>query len=466
MKLKNLIRNIDVVEVKGSKEIEITGISADSRTVSPGNLFIAKKGFAFDGTQFIQEAIRGGAAALVTDIFDPFLKIPQIICPLPQKLEALLAARYYGDPSRKLYVVGVTGTKGKTTTTYLIKHILDRLNTPSGLIGTIERIIGESRFSSTLTTHDAISNHKWLKEMLQKGCKGAVLEVSSHGLDQGRVDEIEFDVGVFTNLYSDHLDYHKTLEEYAAAKRKLFTNAKIGIFNADSPWEMGKGFTFGIEKGDLRAQKIAFTPNGTEFEIDGISFHSPLIGKFNVYNALAALAVGIQKGATLQTLSNILPHVGSIPARLEQIGNVFVDFAHTEEALEGALSTLKEIAKGKVIVVFGSGGNRDPGRRIGMAKAAEKWADVAIITNDNPRTEDPNEIARQIISGFKNPPLIELDRKKAIEMAIRMAGIEDLILIAGKGHEKEQIFAHKKVPFDDVEVVKEIQSKFPFVGDC
>ncbi len=456
MKLKTLIKDLDVV-VRGSKEIEITGISSDSRTVCPGNLFLAKRGVNFDGTQFIQEAVYAGAVAVGTDIYDPFLELVQLIHPDISKLEASLAARYYGMPSKDLFVVGVTGTKGKTTTSYLVKHLLDGLGKSCGLIGTVETVVGDHRFFSTMTTHDAISNQKLLKEMVLKGCKAVCLEVSSHGLEQGRVDAVDFDLAVFTNLYPDHLDYHKTMEEYAAAKKKLFERAKSSILNADSPYAdfMGKGLSFGIERGDLRAKEIVFSSTGTEFMLDGCRFSSPLIGKFNVYNMLGAISVGVHLGASLQEISDILSRFVSVPARLERIGNVFVDFAHTKEALENVLQTLKEIAEGKVFVVFGCGGNRDPLRRSGMAKAAEKWADVSIVTSDNPRFEDPNDIAKEIVASFKSEPLVELDRKKAIELALKMAGPKDLVLIAGKGHEKVQICGSLHLPFDDVEVVKE-----------
>ncbi|PIS02414.1 MAG: UDP-N-acetylmuramoyl-L-alanyl-D-glutamate--2,6-diaminopimelate ligase [Chlamydiae bacterium CG10_big_fil_rev_8_21_14_0_10_42_34] len=457
MKLKSLTKGLDVV-VKGSKEVEITGVSADSRTVAPGNLFIAKKGAAHDGNQFISQAINAGACAIATDIYDPFLEVPQIIHSNTNLIEAKLASRYYGQPSKDLFVVGVTGSKGKTTTTYLIKHLLDALNKRSGLIGTIETIFAEHRFFSSMTTHDAITNQKWLKEMLNKGCKAAVLEVSSHGLAQGRVDEIDFDLGVFMNLYPDHLDFHKSIEEYAAAKRKLFEKAHHNILNADSPWAefMGKGLTFGIEKGDLRAQKIVLSAEGSRFEVDGCEFSTPLIGKFNVYNAMAAIAVGVQVGASLHEIQHIMSHFDAVPGRMERIGNVFVDFAHTGEALENVLQTLKEIAKGRVIVVFGCGGQRDPGRRVSMAKAAQKWADISIITSDNPRKEDPNEIARQIVAEFQNKPHVELDRKKAIAIAIAMAGKDDMVVVAGRGHEKVQILAQQTVAFDDAETVKNI----------
>jgi UDP-N-acetylmuramoyl-L-alanyl-D-glutamate--2,6-diaminopimelate ligase len=398
-----------------------------------------------------------GATVIATDLYDPFLSLPQIIHPNIAEIEAKLAARYYGKPADDLLVVGVTGTKGKTTSSYLAKHLLDHLGKPSGLIGTIETILGSHRFFSTHTTHDVITNQKWLKEMVLKGCKAAVLEVSSHGLDQGRVAEIDFDVGIFTNLYPDHLDYHPTLEAYADAKKKLFDQARHAILNADSSWaaHMGRGDTFGIEKGELRAEEIALSQNGTAFTVRGVRFASPLIGRFNIYNALGVIALGLHLKASLPEISAILRTFPGVPARLERIGNVFVDFAHTGEALENVLQTLKEIAGGRVIVVFGCGGNRDPQRRTGMGRAADKWADLAIVTSDNPRQEDPAEIARQITTAFAKPPLVELDRKKAIEQAIALAAPNDLVLIAGKGHERVQIFAHHQIPFDDLAVAKE-----------
>lgn len=451
MKLKSLVNGLNVV-IKGSKEIAITGISSDSRTVSPGNLFIAKRGGTFDGTQFIAQAIRAGAVAIVTDIYDPFLEAVQIIHPNPASIEAKLAAHYYGKPSEKLFVVGVTGTKGKTTSTYLIKHLLE----PCGLIGTVETVVGANRFFSPLTTQDAIANQKLLKEMILNGCKAVALEVSSHGLEQGRVDEVGFDLGVFTNLYPDHLDYHKTMDAYAAAKKKLFEKAEKAIVNADSYWGQFPGLSFGIEKGDIRATDLQFTSGGTQFSIDGCRFASPLIGRFNVYNALGAIAAALASGMKLEKISDLLSKFPGVPARLQRIGNAFIDFAHTGEALSNVLQTLREIAKGRVIVVFGCGGNRDPQRRTGMAQAAEKWADISIITTDNPRGEDPNEIARQIVAAFRRPPIVELDRKKAIQMAIRMANPDDLILIAGKGHERVQIFGTQTIPFDDAEEVLQI----------
>ncbi len=454
VKLKTLIQHLDV-QVKGSKEIQITGLSADSRTVSPGNLFIAKKGAIHDGAQFVSQAINAGACAILTDLYDPFITVPQIIHANPGALEAVLAARYYRYPAKELRMIAVTGTKGKTTTTYLIKHLLDHLGVPCGLIGTVETIIGAHRFPSHLTTQSAIANQKFLREMVDKGCKAAVLEVSSHGLEQKRVGEILFDVGVFTNLYSDHLDYHLNVEAYAAAKKKLFAVSKQSVVNADSYWRDQPGLSFGIESGMMCATNISWSASGTHFTIRDTLFHSPLIGRFNLYNALAAITALHALGHDLSKLAPQLATFPGAPARLERIGNVFIDFAHTGEALDNVLQTLKEIAQGRLIVVFGCGGNRDPQRRTKMAKAADQWADIAIVTNDNPRHEDPIEIAKQIVAAFTHPPIVELDRKKAIEQALSLAAPSDLVLIAGKGHEKVQIFGNQSIPFDDIAVVKE-----------
>ncbi len=473
MKLKALLRGLKGIEVKGSKEIEITGLSADSRTAAPGNLFIARRGSAFNGAEFIPQALKAGAAAVLTEMYDPFCKATQVIAEKPIELEPFLASRFYGAPSEEMFVAGVTGTKGKTTTTYLIHHLLNGLGKRAGLAGTVETILGDERRASELTTHSAIQNQKLLKEMLAKGCSAVSFEVSSHGLEQGRVEKIDFDVGVFTNLYSDHLDYHLTMGAYAAAKKKLFVNVKRGIFNADSDWtpfmreECPKSWTFGIEnEADIRAGNIKFDESGTTFFVDGQKFHLSLMGRFNVYNALGAIAVGLHLGANLAQIADVLASFQTAPGRLERVLNergiwVFVDYAHTGEALENVLATLREIARQRVICVFGCGGNRDPQRRTQMAKAAEKFADVSIITSDNPRNEEPISIIEQIRNAYRDPskPFVEVNRRDAILRAISMAEEEDIVLIAGKGHEKVQKFAHQTIPFDDVAIAKEALQK-------
>jgi UDP-N-acetylmuramoyl-L-alanyl-D-glutamate--2,6-diaminopimelate ligase len=484
MKLRKLLKDIPVQMVKGTKEVEITGICSNSKLVSPGNLFIAKKGFTHNGAQFIADAVAAGAAAVLTDIYDPFLQdVVQVIHSDIPGIEAELAAEYYRHPSQDLFTVGITGTNGKTTCSYLIKHLMDGMGKQSGLIGTIECIVGKNYLPSTLTTPDVITNHKLLHEMASNHCQAAVMEVSSHALDQGRVKEIDFDVAVFTNLTLDHLDYHKTMEEYAAAKAKLFsslTNAlsngkkkdkKCAVVNADSPWVevivkdcKEKILTYGIDKkADVWASGIELFSKGTSFIVNYQNekkrFVSGLIGRFNVYNCLAAIAVGIGQNIPLNQILEILSTFKAAPGRLEKVANsrglnIFVDYAHTDDALKNVLETLKEIKSSRLITVFGCGGNRDHSKRPKMAEIAEMLSDFTIVTSDNPRNEDPESIIKQIVAGFKEAKhyIVELDRGEAIKKAVKMAQGEDIILIAGKGHETYQIFAHQTIGFDDREV--------------
>ena len=469
MKLKQLFKGVEGVEIKGNRDVEITGISADSRTIAPGNLFIAKKGGQLEGAQFIGKAVEAGAGAILTDLCDPFLLIPQVIHSNPGELEAFLAARYYQRPSSELFVVGVTGTKGKTTSSYLIRYLFEQLEIPTGLIGTVEAIIGSNRFPSRLTTHEPAYNQKLLREMVNQGMQAAVLEVSSHGLEQGRVDAISFDTALFTNLYPDHLDYHTTMENYAAAKAKLFCNLKgAALLNRDSPWaermQGGKRrIYFGIEHPcDLQAEHIALTQTGSHFTVSGQPFFIPLMGHFNIYNALGAIAAGLEKGASPSQISEILAAFPGVPGRLESVPNplgihLFVDYAHNGEALASVLQTLRETAPRKILVVFGCGGNRDTGRRASMGSVAETYADQIYLTTDNPRSEDPQVIAAQVLSGCKDASrIVQIpDRKQAIERAVEAAMPGDIVLIAGKGHEKVQIFGHQTIPFDDALVAKE-----------
>lgn len=464
MKLKKLVKDLDV-EVKGSKEVEVTGISSHSQFVAPGSLFIAKKGKTFDGSEFIPKAIETGAVAIVTDIFNPFLQgVTQVVTSDVAKLEALLAKRYYGVEKQSLFLVGITGTNGKTTTAYLIQHLIPSF----GLMGTIETIMGKERFPATLTTADVITNHKTLYEMAGKNLKGVVMEVTSHALDQNRVDEIPFDLGVFTNLSQDHLDYHGSMEAYLAAKLKLFQRCKEKIYNLDDPALQGVkgGMTFAIDSpADLRATNISSDLKGTTFDLcyqgKTTLIFTPLIGEYNVYNILAALAVSLKKGERLSILKKRLETFPGVPGRLERVDNkrgihLFVDFAHTPEALENVLKTLHSLKEGKLITVFGCGGERDLGKRPKMGAAAEKYSDTLIITSDNPRGEDPDAICAAIKEGVKGPALIEVDRRSAIERALFMAQKNDIILIAGRGHEPFQKMKGRQIPFDDRIVAKEL----------
>jgi UDP-N-acetylmuramoyl-L-alanyl-D-glutamate--2,6-diaminopimelate ligase len=481
MKLKKLLKDLPDVVVRGSKEIEVTGLCADSRLVAPGNLFIAKKGITCDGARFIPQAIAAGAQAVLTDLYDPFHSaVTQLIYPRIDQIEGKLARAYFHDSDQALFLVGITGTNGKTTTSYLTQFVLAQLGEPCGLIGTIEWVIGEQVFPSQQTTPDVITNYKLFQEMHHRGCKACVMEVSSHALHQGRVRGVEFDVGIFTNLTQDHLDYHHDMQSYAAAKAELFSSLvsfqearkpffpKVALLNIDDPLseQMGRNspariMTYGIEKEcDLRATEITLTSKGMDMEIlyQGKShpFTSPLIGRFNVYNCLAAIGLGIARGFSLPQILEVLSRFPKVPGRLERVINpkqipIFVDYAHTDDALYNVLQTLRELKKGRLITVFGCGGNRDVGKRPKMGAVAESLSDIAIVTSDNPRQEDPLAIIQDILQGFKEPgkPLIIPDRAEAICKAVDLAGPDDLVLIAGKGHETYQILAHQTVDFDD-----------------
>lgn len=479
MRLKKLIDELPVV-CKG-KDVEITGLCAHSKLVAPGNLFIAKKGTTDDGAKYIQEALSSGAVAVLTDMINPFLKdVAQLIYPNISEMEAILADRYYASPSRSLYTIGVTGTNGKTTITYLLKHLFEGLGLQTGLIGTVEYMIGEYRFAAERTTPDIITNQKLLREMVKKGCKCAVMEVSSHGLDQGRCNKIAFDTAVFSNLTQDHLDYHLSMEAYAQTKSKLFSRLeedKHAIVNHDSLWKeviladckarvISYGFT---NKADIFAHQIALTPEKSTFLVryqnQTVRFTWSLIGRFNLANCLAAIGVCLAKGVALETLPPLISTFQSAPGRLEKVENhkglnIFVDYAHTPDALENVLACLNELKTGKIFTIFGCGGDRDKSKRAKMGRAAELGSDFVWITSDNPRTEDPQQICQEIASGCtKSNYAIEVDRQRAIEQAIESATPKDLILIAGKGHETYQLFAHQTLPFDDRKVAQEIANR-------
>lgn len=483
MKLRKLIAELPLELYRGGQDVEITGLCAHSKWVAPGDLFIAERGSTGEGARHIVEAISTGATALLTDLPDPFLKgVVQLIHPTPKKIEAKLAARFYGYPSQALHTVGITGTNGKTTTAYLVKYLFDRLGFPCGLIGTIEYLIGKHSFEGERTTPDVITNHKLFREMLKQGCSAAVMEVSSHGLDQGRCEEIAFDSAIFTNLSQDHLDYHYTMEKYAEAKQRLFTSLereKIAIVNTESPAYKtmlatcaAEVITYGFsDNNTLYADEIFLHQSKTEFTVnyqgERARFSWNMIGRYNVLNCLAALAACLTRGVPLNALPPLIQGFKSVPGRLEKIDNLqglhlFVDYAHTPDALEKVLHCLQEIrgSKGRIITVFGCGGDRDRGKRPKMAKAAEEGGDFTIVTSDNPRSEDPQKICTEIVMGFTHSRFeIVIDRREAIERAIEIATQEDLILIAGKGHETYQLFSYRSIPFDDRKIAQEIANK-------
>lgn len=489
MKLKKILKYVPDIEIKGSKEVEINGVTSNSKLVAPGNLFVARRGGALDGASFIPEALSAGAAAVLTDLYDPSLKsVTQLIYRDVRSVEPLLAALCYEQPSEQLFMVGVTGTSGKTTTTYLVKHLLDGFRGPCGLIGTIEYLIGHHAYRATHTTPDVSTNHKLLREMVNFGGKSTVMEVSSHALDQNRVDQIHYDVAIFTNLTPEHLDYHPSMEAYLQAKNRLFrklapSSSKkyplAAIVNRDDPahekiLEGCKAPVLGYaieSRADLQAINIQVSTENTRFELlfnnKKYPVETPLVGRYNVYNCLAALACGISQGFDLEKMLMRIKEAPLIPARIEPVPNalglkIYVDFAHKLDALENVLRTLSEIKTARLLTVFGCGGDRDKSKRPRMAQVSEKYSDHTIVTSDNPRSEEPEQIMREIVAGFsrKNSHTMEVDRRQAIQKAIEMAQPGDIILIAGKGHETTQIFAHQTIRFDDRLVAKEICDAF------
>ena len=477
MLLHNLISQFDPKAVlSGVPNVEITGVCEDSRQVQPGNLFIARHGQKADGAQFVADAASRGAVAVLTPAKLPQGPLPQILTSQTTTAASILGNLFHSRPSGKIRVVGVTGTNGKTTTTYLIRHILSSVKTRCGLIGTVELDDGRHRREASMTTPAATEIASLLATMRDKGCRACVMEVSSHALDQERVAGVEFAGAAFTNLTGDHLDYHDTMENYAAAKSKLFTSLSetaVAVVNADDKWSariiqkcQGRIIRFGFGKdADYRARDVAITSAGSNFIL-----HSPdgraevkmqLIGRHNIENALAAAAlVGEVFGLSAHQIASGLRDAVGAPGRLQavRLGQPFavlVDYAHTDDALENVLSALRPLTRGKLRVLFGCGGDRDRKKRPRMARTAEKLADAVYITSDNPRTEEPEAIIEQIIGGLSDSgradAVVEADRHAAIQRILEEAQSGDVVLIAGKGHENYQIIGTEKRHFDDVE---------------
>lgn len=470
MKLSKLFEelNVDLKDL----ELEVEGICSHSKEVQKGDLFVAKSGRVFKGSEFLKEAIDRGAVAIVTDQEVNDKAVPVIYIKDTKQAESKLASKFYHNPSKKLKMVGLTGTNGKTTTSYLIRQLVGEEN--CGLIGTIEYLLGNEKIEASLTTPDVTSNHKMLAKMVENGLQYAVMEATSIALTQNRLDYIDFDVALFTNFSQDHLDYHHTMENYLNAKITLFENLspdKTAVLNSDMKEVdqvlkkcRSKIITYGVNnKADIKAQNIVFEPNKTSFELivfgDKYPVVSPLLGLYNVYNVLAALAVGYSSGINILDLIDKVRNLKPPPGRLEKVPNrigaeIFIDFAHTEDALKNALQTLGKIKKGRLVSVFGCGGDRDPKKRPSMGKTVSDLSDITIITSDNPRGEDPAKICDEVLKGCASTKqvLVEVDRKTAIRKAIELLKPNDVLLIAGRGHERYQKIRGKEIPFEDYKV--------------
>lgn len=482
MRLKHLLSGIFKGPLAESfADREITSLSCDSRVIQQGCLFVALAGNQFNGNDFIRDAMAKGAIVIVRSLnkSQDVLDIPSHVCVLevddPKKFLSDLALRFYGDPSRRLKVFGITGTNGKTTITYLLESIVQYNQKKCAVIGTINYRIGSKILPSKNTTPSFLENQQFLTRLVEDNVEYSFMEVSSHALSQGRVDLIDFRVAVFTNLTGDHLDYHKTMEEYFRAKSILFTNLSreaVAVINADDAYGQrllslteARVFTYGLDlSARVRAKDIAFDFNGSTMTIEtpvgNFQLNTPLIGTHNVYNILASIGVGLADGIPLDIIKGGLEQIKLIPGRLENVDCnrdffVFIDYAHTEDGLKNVLQALRLIGRARIITVFGCGGDRDRTKRPKMGKVACELSDYSIVTTDNPRSEEPKMIIDEICAGFlkKNFETV-VDRTEAIGRALSMARQGDVVLIAGKGHETYQIFKDRTIDYDERDVIR------------
>jgi UDP-N-acetylmuramoyl-L-alanyl-D-glutamate--2,6-diaminopimelate ligase len=485
--LEKLLAAANVHAPPGAGTTAIEALSYDSRRAAAGSLFFALHGVKADGAQFALDAAARGAAAIVSQTPISGCPVPVALVPDARIAMADIARAFYGDPAANLRCVGITGTNGKTTTAFLVKHLLDSVNLRSGLLGTIRYVVGDESLPATHTTPESADMQHLLAQMLDAGNRSVAMEVSSHALVQQRVRGIEWDAAVFTNLTQDHLDYHKTMDAYFDAKALLFDTMfeqknKRGkaIVNLDDRYgtrllerfpKAVKAVTYGLGvKADFRAISPRSDVNGTQYQLEAKGrqylVRLPLIGRFNVYNSLAALAAISSMGLELRAAVKALADSPQVPGRLERVParrnfSVYVDYAHTDDALTNVLSTLRELGPRRLLVVFGCGGDRDRAKRPLMARVAGQLADHAIVTSDNPRSEDPAKIIADILPGIAGRSYETIvDRKDAIYRAISLAESGDIVLIAGKGHETYQEVNGIRSPFDDVSVARNaIQAK-------
>jgi len=449
----------------------VADLAYDSRKVGAGALFFCVPGEKVDGHEFAAGAVEAGAVALVVEHELPELDVAQVVVPDARAAMAPLAARFFGDPTKELWVAGITGTNGKTTTAFLLRQILESAGVRCGLLGTVKQVVGGVEEEVERTTPEAVDLQRTFRRMLDGGDAACAMEVSSHALTLHRADSIGFDVALFTNLTQDHLDFHADMEDYFAAKRLLFESGpRTAIVNVDDPYgrRLAEEFacvTFSAEGADanLSAGDVAIGPLGSEFTVDGIRVRMRLPGHFNVANALGAFAAAVAMGIDAEVAAAGLSAAKAPPGRFEPIDegqafSVLVDYAHTPDSLENVLLAVREMTSGRVISVFGAGGDRDRDKRPKMGRAGAALSELAVITSDNPRSEFPDAIVAEVAEGAEDGGEVELevDRREAIALALGEARPGDAVVIAGKGHEQGQEFEDgRKVPFDDREVARE-----------
>ena len=460
------------------RDAEIRGVTCDSRQVQSGTLFVAVPGHKLDGGAFIDEAIRRGAGAIVAEKAVESCPVPVIVVASARQALADMSARFHSFPTSRMNVVGVTGTNGKTTTSYIVRSIFEAASEKVGLLGTIQHAVGPRVLPSDNTTPGADTLQRYFSEMVAAGCKSAVMEVSSHALDQGRVRGVQFAGAVFTNLTRDHLDYHPTFESYRDAKGKLFGSLPqraIAALNADD--DVSEHYAkqtsahivyYGLKRrAEVSAAVELATFHGTRLRLrlgtEDLRVNTRLVGTHNVYNILGAAACTWAMGYDLEQIKAGIENLASVPGRLDPVDAgqdfaVLVDYAHTDDALRNVLTCLRPLLRGRLIVVFGCGGDRDRGKRPKMGRVAAELADQVILTSDNPRSESPTAILSDITQGIsgRTKVLVDPDRRGAIKLAISLARKDDVVLIAGKGHENYQIFRDRTVTFDDRQVAREV----------
>lgn len=476
MRLRELLEGMEVISQTISPDTEITHVCVDSRATQKGSLFVAVPGNRCDGGHYARQAVDRGAVCVVCqselqpDL--PWVKVRDARLALSQ-----LACRWYGHPSRQLTMLGVTGTNGKTTVAYLLRHILQRTGMKTGLIGTVQNIVGEQTLPAQRTTPDALQIQQLLSAMTKNGCSHAVMEVSSHALDQHRAEGIDFAVGIFTNLTEDHLDYHGTMGCYCDAKAKLFQMSRMGVCNADDPWteRLLAGAScpsvyYGIHNpAEVWAEDIFLHSRSVDFTVCTARTRTPVHlgvpGRFSVYNALGAIAACGELGIPPEECAAALATFPGVAGRMEVVPTpgkpytLLIDYAHTPDALENVLKTVRGFAQNRVIAVFGCGGDREREKRPLMGHIAGKLADLTIITSDNPRTEEPMAIIRDIlpgIAGAEDKYIVEPDRRGAIALAMGRAAAGDVIVLCGKGHETYQEIGDKTIPMDEREIVRSL----------
>ncbi|MDB5073186.1 MAG: UDP-N-acetylmuramoylalanyl-D-glutamate--2,6-diaminopimelate ligase [Candidatus Eremiobacteraeota bacterium] len=464
-----LVATIPGARVVGSLPPSVDAIASDSRAVKPGTLFVALRGERTDGHNFIEDAIARGATVVVVEHGAIAANAPAVIVPDTRIAASALADAFHDHPSHDLIVIGVTGTNGKTTTTHLVRDLLETAGIPCGVIGTLGGAFRDRRWPLSNTTPLALELHGLLAAQRDAGAKAVAMEVSSHALALRRVDHVRFAAAALTNITRDHLDFHGTLPRYIAAKRTLFDLAPLAVLNADDPsgaqfaTELSAAITYAIDTdATLRALDVVLDGDGSSFRIGDTQVRIALPGRFNVRNALAAFGIGRALGIEDATIARGLAATRAVPGRMERIGafgiDAIVDYAHTPDALENVLRAAREMTRGDLIVVFGCGGDRDHGKRTQMGEIAARLADRVIVTSDNPRSEDPMAIAKAVANGYDRTH-IELDRRRAIRRAIDEAQAGDTVVVAGKGHETYQIVGDQTRPFDDRDEVRIAFSK-------